>query len=156
MMKEAYLLVGAGLDTTAHTLMSITYHLLANPPVLRKLKAELAAAIPDSSVLPTCKRVESLPYLTGVIQEGIRMHPGATLRQQRAAPDEDLVYTNKGSGKRWVVPRGTPVSMSPSLLHRLEEYFPEPNVFRPERWVEDPRLDRYLLSFSKGSRMCLG
>lgn len=84
------------------------------------------------------------------------MHPGATLRQQRVAPDEDLVYVDKRTEKRWVIPRGTPISMTPSLLHRLEEYFPEPNVFRPERWVENPRLDRYLLSFSKGSRMCLG
>ena len=154
--KEAYLIIGAGLDTTASTLTAITYHLLANPPILRKLKAELAAAISDPSVPPTCKQVDSLPYLTGVIQEGIRMHPGATLRQQRVAPDEDLVYVDKGTGKKWVIPRGTPVSMTPSHLHRLEEYFPEPNEFRPERWVENPRLDRYLLSFSKGSRMCLG
>ena len=154
--KEAYLIIGAGLSTTAHTLTAITYHLLANPPILRKLKAELAAAILDPSVPPTCKQVDSLPYLTGVVQEGLRMHPGATLRQQRVAPDEDLVYVDKGTGKRWVIPRGTPVSMTPSLLHRLEEYFPKPDEFRPERWLEDPTLDKYLLSFSKGSRMCLG
>ncbi|KAG6997607.1 hypothetical protein G7Y79_00039g075690 [Physcia stellaris] len=129
--KEAYLIIGAGLSTTAHTLTAITYHLLANPPILRKLKAELAAAILDPSVPPTCKQVDSLPYLTGVVQEGLRMHPGATLRQQRVAPDEDLVYVDKGTGKR------------------LEEYFPKPDEFRPERWLEDPTLDRINLAYQE-------
>lgn len=26
----------------------------------------------------------------------------------------------------------------------------------PDRWIENPRLSRYLVSFSKGSRQCLG
>ncbi|CAF9937873.1 MAG: hypothetical protein HETSPECPRED_000688 [Heterodermia speciosa] len=153
---EAFVLVGAGLETTATTLMVLTYHLLANPPILRKLKAELEAEIPDASVLPTFKQVESLPYLTAVVQEGLRMHSGASTRQQRIAPDEDLVYTDRARAKKWIIPAGTPVSMTPTLLQYLPEYFPDPNTFRPERWIENPRLDRYLLTFSKGSRICLG
>ena len=153
---EAFVLVGAGLETTATTLMVLTYHLLANPPILRKLKAELEAEIPDASVLPTFKQVESLPYLTAVVQEGLRMHSGASTRQQRIAPDEDLIYTDRATAKKWIIPAGTPVSMTPTLLQYLPEYFPDPNTFRPERWIENPRLDRYLLTFSKGSRICLG
>ena len=136
--------------------MVLTYHLLANPPILRKLKAELNAEIPDASTLPTFKQVESLPYLTAVVQEGLRMHTGASARQQRVAPDEDLIYTDSEAAKKWTIPAGTPVSMTPTLTQTLPQYFPDPNTFRPERWIENPRLDRYLLTFSRGSRICLG
>ena len=131
-------------------------HLLANPPILQKLRTELKAEIPDAFTMPTFKQVNSLPYLTAVVQEGLRMHAGASTRQQRVAPDEDLVYTDTKTAKKWIIPAGTPVSMTPRLLQYLPQYFPDPNKFRPERWIENPRLDRYLLTFSKGSRICLG
>lgn len=36
-------------------------------------------------------------------------------------------------------------------------HFPDPLVFTPERWlVEDNRLDKYLMPFSRGTRGCLG
>jgi len=46
-------------------------------------------------------------------------------------------------------------------IHQNEEIFPEPLKFSPERWLEKrpkgaPPLDRYLVSFSKGSRQCAG
>ena len=38
--------------------------------------------------------------------------------------------------------------------------FPNPESYDPDRWIsaaqEGVRLDRYLVSFSKGSRMCVG
>lgn len=46
--------------------------------------------------------------------------------------------------------------MTSTLIHQNPTIFPSPHEFRPERWLENPRLDRYLVSFSKGSRQCLG
>jgi cytochrome P450 len=46
--------------------------------------------------------------------------------------------------------------MTSVLIHLNPTIFPNPNDFIPERWVENPRLSRYLVSFSKGSRQCLG
>jgi cytochrome P450 len=103
---EAIVLMGAGTDTTANTLAAITYHLLANPKSLKKLKIELAEAIPDVGTLPESTRIEALPYLTAVIQEGIRLHPGASLRQERVAPDEDLLYEDAKSGKKYLIGKG--------------------------------------------------
>jgi cytochrome P450 len=35
--------------------------------------------------------------------------------------------------------------------------FPDPETFRPKRWVEaGTRLDKYLVSFGKGTRQCVG
>ena len=46
--------------------------------------------------------------------------------------------------------------MSSLLLHLNTKTFPEPNRFRPERWIGNPHLSRSLVSFSKGSKQCLG
>lgn len=34
--------------------------------------------------------------------------------------------------------------------------FPEPLKFRPQRWIENPKLSKYQVAFSKGSMSCLG
>jgi cytochrome P450 len=34
--------------------------------------------------------------------------------------------------------------------------FPDPYTFNPDRWLENPSLTKYLISFTKGSRQCLG
>lgn len=60
------------------------------------------------------------------------------------------------------IPSGTPVGMSAFLIHNNPIIFPSPESFIPERWLpseEDPEgvyLKRFLLSFSKGTRACLG
>jgi cytochrome P450 len=46
--------------------------------------------------------------------------------------------------------------MTCALIHLNPHIFPSPYSFQPERWLENPRLDRYLVSFSKGARQCLG
>lgn len=62
----------------------------------------------------------------------------------------------RSGGKEWVVPPGTPTSMNIMLLHHDENIYPDSYTFRPERWLEDPRLDKYLYSFGKGTRQCVG
>lgn len=133
----------------------MTYHLLANPDKLKKLKEELDLALPDPDIPPTASQVEHLPYLTAVIQETLRLHPPATLRMARVSPDEPLFYDD-GHNPKWEIPAGTPASMTPTLIHTNPRTFPEPGKFQPERWLTNARLDRYLLSFSKGTRICLG
>lgn len=46
--------------------------------------------------------------------------------------------------------------MSAALIHVNPEIFPSPYEFRPERWLENAEFEKFLVSFSKGSRQCLG
>lgn len=52
----------------------------------------------------------------------------------------------------------TVVAMGATVVHRNAEIFPEPYTFSPERWLQSDSqdLERYLVSFSKGPRSCLG
>ena len=46
--------------------------------------------------------------------------------------------------------------MTSVLIHLNPTIFPQPKEFIPERWLENPRLGKYLVSFTKGSRQCIG
>jgi cytochrome P450 len=46
--------------------------------------------------------------------------------------------------------------MTSVLVHLNPRIFPDPHDFIPERWIENPRLSKYLVSFTKGSRQCIG
>ncbi|KAI3395457.1 hypothetical protein diail_1320 [Diaporthe ilicicola] len=163
--QEGEVVVAAGTITTAWALGVATYFLLATPPILARLKAELEAAVPSRDAAPpSLLALEQLPYLTGVVQEGVRLSHAISHRMHRICPDETLVYRG-GGGREWRIPPGTPVSMASNLVHHDERVFPDSHAFRPERWIEGPpggssssssRLDRYLVSFGKGGRACLG
>ncbi|KAH7050151.1 putative cytochrome P450 [Macrophomina phaseolina] len=158
---EAQALVGAGIETTAWSLSVDMFHLLSLPDTMAKLRAELEAAIPSSvpSKMPPWTTLEKLPYLTACIHEGLRLSYGVPSRLARISPDEPMIY--RGPDKTWAIPPGYAVGMSAFDIHHKESIFPESRKYIPERWLDDngmmsKRLDPYFLSFSKGSRNCLG
>jgi cytochrome P450 len=153
--EESQNLLAAGTDSTANTLTAITYHLLSSPEKLQKLQAELRGVVPEGS-LPKFSEIENLPYLSAIIQEGLRLHPAVASRQERVAPEEDLIYTDEKSKKTYRIPAGTCMAMNPVLLSRLPEVYPSPQEFRPERFLENPKLKRHQLTFSRGTRICAG
>lgn len=160
---EGFTFLGAGTETTAATMTLIIYHLLASPRVQARLQQDLEGVAPE-----TLKwfELERRPYLWGVVQEGLRMMPGVSQRSARVARDEALVYKSRDDdGTDWVIPPGTPVSMTSMINHWDEDLFPAPDSFEPERWLLDDgnggvkpnfELQKKLLSFSRGSRACLG
>ncbi|KAL0256814.1 hypothetical protein SLS55_007623 [Diplodia seriata] len=152
--QEGEVVVAAGTITTAWALGVSTYFALATPSILSRLKAELEAAIPDPGRPLNLVALEQLPFLTGVVQEGVRLSHAISHRLHRICPDETLVYAD--GEREWRIPPGTPMSMTSNLVHHDERVFPDSHAFRPERWAADPRLDRYLVSFGKGGRACLG
>jgi cytochrome P450 len=54
----------------------------------------------------------------------------------------------------------TPVSESSYFVHMDPLVFPSPESFDPARWLRaaanGERLDKFIVSFTKGSRKCLG
>lgn len=86
----------------------------------------------------------------------LRLAFGITQRLSRTNPHGPIAYGP------YAIPPGVPFSMTSYLQHRDPGVFPEPDAFRPERWLGEPRapsgkpLSRYLVPFGKGPRMCLG
>ena len=129
--------------------MAIThFHLISNPPMLARLRAELRTVHEDSS----WTELEQLPYLSACIAEGNRLSFGVTARVCRIAPDEALQYKN------CTIPPGTPVSMTSLCAHTDEHIFPDPWAFNPDRWLGQEGVERRKcqMAFNKGGRNCIG
>ena len=140
----------------AYTLSATLFELLAHPEELQKVKKELAAAIPDKDRAPSYSEVESLPYFSAIIQESLRLHPGVMSRMARISPEVDIVYHDKRRGRTYVIPAGTWTSMSTFVTHTDPNVFEDPYEFRPQRWIDNPKLSRSFIAFARGSRNCVG
>ena len=148
---EAQLIVAAGLVTTSRALTVGSYHLIANPEIVSKLRNELKnAGVGDKSESFDWHKLEALPYLNGCVHESIRLAHGITTRSPRLAPDEELRYGD------YVIAKNTPVSMTTVDILMNEKIYPDPKKFDPERWIDHPELRRYFVPFGKGSRGCMG
>ncbi|KAL4908422.1 hypothetical protein BDW74DRAFT_175104 [Aspergillus multicolor] len=152
--REAMALFGAGTLTTAHTLNMICYYLLANRAMGDRLRGELApvmAGFPESK-LASWQELERLPYLHAVVREGLRLSYGVMHRLPR-------VFSTPTQYKEWTIPAGTPIGIGAYSLHSDPDVYSDPFSFTPERWLGDavdPRLHRNWVTFSRGSRSCLG
>ncbi|RAH67304.1 cytochrome P450 [Aspergillus aculeatinus CBS 121060] len=152
--SEAQNLLHAGSETSAKTLELCLFHLLNDKAKLRRLREELKTVMPEPTTPVSWQALESLPYMSACVQEGIRLQLGITTRSPRIAPHEDLQYQD------WTIPAGTPVSMISWFVHTNPQLFPDGLAFQPDRWLKASaagfRLDKYMTSFMRGGRQCSG
>ncbi|KAK5088912.1 hypothetical protein LTS08_000688 [Lithohypha guttulata] len=153
LQDEAQTVVGAGSETTAKSLSFILFFLTADPSKRQRLRDELKTVGPENDGSFSLAKLEQLPYLTSCVLEGVRMISGVTTRLPRVA-HEPMKYRD------WEIPAGTPVSQMNYMVNNDPRIFPKPLEFHPERWIEAEKegfpLQRYMVSFGKGSRSCVG
>jgi len=152
LLDEGIYMRFAGSDTVGNTCTVAAYHILSNKRVYDTLTAALKLAWPDKDVPVRYETLEKLPYLTAVIKESLRMAHGVVTPLPRIVGPVDSEISGV------LIPAGTVVSMGATILHRNPEIFPNPTAFDPSRWLQEncSELEKYLVSFSKGPRSCLG
>lgn len=162
MLAETQAILGAGTETTGNTLAVLTYHLLSQPPVLKRLKAELSEATNKSSShdLLDYKSLDHLSYLQACIKEALRLSTGVCSRLPRSNKLAPTTYTTP-TGKEYVFPPGIVISMSILDLHYNGEIFTNPTSFDPSRWLDSgaqklQQMERAYAPFGRGARQCVG
>ncbi|KAL8645809.1 MAG: hypothetical protein Q9226_007133, partial [Calogaya cf. arnoldii] len=155
LVEDAQTMVGAGSISTSVSLARGTYYILTDASVLEKLMKELETALPSTDSKPlSLVELEKLPYLGAIRLEILRISYGVSHRLQRVCPNQAIQYYD------YILPPGTPISMSTPLIHDDSDIFPEPRTFKHERWLPlettGAQLQKYLVAFSCGSRRCLG
>ncbi|MBI4784589.1 MAG: cytochrome P450 [Oscillatoriophycideae cyanobacterium NC_groundwater_1537_Pr4_S-0.65um_50_18] len=142
---ELITLLFAGHETTASALAWALYWVAYLPGVRTRLLAEINAL--DDNVEPMT--IARLPYLSAICQETLRLYPIAISSFPRVVkqPIEVAGYA---------LEPGTVIIPSIYLAHRRADVYPEPNQFRPERFLERQFSPYEYLPFGGGDRRCIG
>jgi cytochrome P450 len=119
-----------GHDTSAATLAWAFAHVCGHPGTLARIRSG------------------GQPFLEACLHESMRLNPVVVHVTRIARRDVDL-----GSHR---VPAGTRVFASSYLTGRNEELFPEPSLFRPERFLDSAGEPRASFPFGLGARTCIG
>ena len=146
---EAMTLYLAGHETTALTLAWSWYLLSQHRRVEEKLVSEWQRILRGAT--PTAQHLQRLPYTAAVIAESMRLFPPVYVIGREATTELEL------GGYR--VKPGYTVLMSQWVNHRDQNYFPDPEEFRPERWQDGlaRRLPKFAYyPFGGGQRICVG
>jgi len=144
----------AGSDSTASTMQSFCWQVLANRRVYDKLVQEILSA--DLSELVKYNEAQNLPYFQACLKEAMRINPAVGLNITRKVPAGGAEI----DGVK--LPGGVELAVNGWVLHRHKGVFGEDaDVYRPERWLEGDKekikmMERCMFQFGGGSHVCIG
>lgn len=147
----------AGFDTSGVTLTWLTWELSRpeNAGWQRRLREEIAGL--DGSIDP--RQIDALPVLHAALMETLRLHAAIPGNQPRVTPAGAVLgppeHTVSG------LPANVRVQAQAWSLHRNPEVFPDPDSWRPARWLDateaqQKEMGRWFWAFGSGGRMCVG
>ncbi|MGE0643425.1 MAG: cytochrome P450 [Nitrospira sp.] len=145
---EALTIFAAGHETTANALAWTWYLLATHPEARARFHEEVDRVLQGRT--PSADDLPHLPYTRALFDESLRLYPPAPAVQRKAA-----TRTTVGGVS---LPEGAFVLVGTYNLHRHPDFWPDPEQFRPERWLNGERPDsRYAyMPFGAGPRTCVG
>uniref|UniRef100_A0A182LWL8 Cytochrome P450 n=1 Tax=Anopheles culicifacies TaxID=139723 RepID=A0A182LWL8_9DIPT len=155
-------LIMVGVDTTSVAATSTIYQLSQNPDKQEILFNEIKRSMPSPDTKFTISMLETMPYLRACIKETLRMYP-VVIGNGRSLQTDAIIGG-------YHIPKGTHVIFPHLVVSNLEQYFPEPDRFIPERWLKRGELKEHSgcphagqkihpyvsLPFGYGRRTCIG
>ena len=131
---ELITLLVAGHETTATSLSWAVERLVRHPDKWDRLREEAFGPEDD--------------YADAVAKETLRLRPVLPIVVRRLTQPLEI--------GGWALPAGAHVAPCIHLVHRRPDVYPEPHVFRPERFLEQPAGTYTWIPFGGGVRRCLG
>ncbi|KAI0539462.1 cytochrome P450 [Xylaria digitata] len=146
-------IINTGSDTTAMALTQTLSLLIQHPQHLDTIRSEVDSVMDQDEIVAAYDKVKELPFLRACIDEGLRLMPPTAAGLPRRTPPQGAQIMGE-----WIS-GDTSVNISIYASHRDEEFFPDPETFNPERWINPEarrRLESAFIPFSAGARSCLG
>jgi cytochrome P450 len=142
-------LLFAAHDTTTSALSHLLFHLGQNPEMRQRLREEAQSIGKDYLEYEDLDR---MPLADAAVREALRLHPSVMMMQRRTINDCEI--------GGYHIPANTILFIAPQYVHRMGEYWDEPEKFDPDRWLE-PRNEHKRHSFSfvgfgGGAHKCIG
>ncbi len=148
-VKEVYLTIFAGYETSSATIAWIFDLLAKNPDKYAKLQQEIDVSFKDKNMDPEI--IMKLPYTDNVLNEVLRIQTAAWILIRQTTKDVEI------SGEK--IAKDSHIVLCPHFAHHDKSYWEKPNEFIPERWsaenVHEINKDSFI-PFGAGPRKCIG
>ncbi|CAG9769428.1 unnamed protein product [Ceutorhynchus assimilis] len=147
--QEMVLFASAAIETSSYVLYFGFIILAMHPDIQEILYNEVIREIGDQEI--SAKNIARLKYTEATICEVMRLVPSVPFIARIIGDDIDI------GGK--VIPKGANILVNIYLLHRVAEYWENPEKFDPARFLPE-NLDKIkpfsYMPFSQGPRDCIG
>ncbi|PIC30021.1 hypothetical protein B9Z55_021404 [Caenorhabditis nigoni] len=140
----------AGHDTTTSSVSWACWNLAENPEVQEKVYKELVEVFGEDEDV-TYEKMSKLEYTERVLKESKRLVAPVPMVQRKLISDLEIDGVT--------IPAGANISISPMLIHKNPEVYPNPEKFDPDRFLPDEISKRNAfdyIPFSAGLRNCIG
>lgn len=150
---QAYIFYAAGYESSASTMGFLLYQLALNQDIQEKLYAEIKEALENNNGEMTYDAIMNLEYMEKVFNETLRMYPIITKLKRRSKAPYKIPETNI------IIDKGQLIKISVLGIHHDEKYYPNPEVFDPQRFSPENVQARHkcaFLPFGEGPKQCIG
>ncbi|GMT16746.1 hypothetical protein PFISCL1PPCAC_8043, partial [Pristionchus fissidentatus] len=141
-----------GHDTTAASLGWTLWCVSHHPEVQKKILEEIDAVFGgDTTRDCTSEDLVQLRYLERVVKESLRLYP--------SVPNLSRYVEEETQIKDTTIPAGVTLLISPFVIHRNPEFYPGPECFNPDNFLDESISSRppyTFIPFSAGPRNCIG
>ena len=145
---EVITLLTAGHETTTLALAWTCYLIGTRPEVMERMAAEAAYM---NGRAPTYEDLMKLRYSRMVVEESMRLYPPVWTMSRTAINDDEI--------GGYFIPAGSEILIFPYITQRHPKWWPDADVFRPERFAPENSAERpryAYLPFGAGPRTCIG
>lgn len=152
----------AGYDTSASAISMAVYQLAKHPQAQEKLYDEIVQMLaklqeeapPGSSLDPidliSIDSLSRFPYLNAVLNESMRIYPPATFTERQAS--RDMLLQTADGRVSFEVKEGDVIQFPIFAMHHDANQFPEPDSFKPERFLNPTHHKYAFIPFGSGPR----
>ncbi|MBP2479241.1 cytochrome P450 [Crossiella equi] len=136
-----------GIETTSAALSWCLHQMSVHPEMEKRVHAELDEVLGGRT--PEFADLPKLEYTGKLVLEVLRLHAVAVYMRRTIGETELGPYR---------LPAGAEIIVSPYALHRNPMYYPDPDVFDPDRWgtEQTKKLPKgAYIPFSAGGSKCI-
>ncbi|XP_011060490.1 PREDICTED: cytochrome P450 4C1-like [Acromyrmex echinatior] len=149
--QEVDAIMFGGHDTTASSLSFILALLAEHKDIQDRVRNEVDIVMQENENKLTMKFLHQLSYLERCIKEALRLHNAAFFISRVCGEDVKL--------QSYLIPAGTILHIDIHGTHTDPNFWPNPEVFDPDRFLPEKSQNRHPYSyipFSAGPRNCIG
>lgn len=142
----------AGSESSSSTVAYTMYELTQNEELMERAHEDIKLTLAKHAGELTYEAIMEMKFIDLCVKETLRKYPGLPILNRECTKSYKIPGTN------FTIEKGTSVIVSLLGIHRDAQFFPNPDIYDPDRFTEEKKAyneDMYM-PFGAGPRNCIG